>query len=68
LFRHCPITPLEQSTLDLAKNIIDKYNYQIFDSIIIASALEANCGILYSEDMQHGMKIDRKLSIINPFL
>jgi len=43
-------------------------NDQVFDAIIVASALETGCNILYSEDMQHNMKIDRKLSIVNPFL
>jgi predicted nucleic acid-binding protein len=68
LFRHCSIAPLEQSTLDLAKILIDRYDFQIFDSIVIASALEANCNILYSEDMQHNMIVQQQLKIINPFI
>jgi predicted nucleic acid-binding protein len=68
LFRHCPITPLRLSTLDLAKVLIDKYDFQLFDGIVIASALEANCEIIYSEDMQHNQVIENKLKIINPFL
>jgi len=68
LFRHCSIAPLKQSTLDLAKNLIDRYDFQIFDSIIVASALEADCEILYSEDMQHNMIVYKKLKIINPFV
>ena len=67
LFRHCPIAPIEHSTLVLAKNLIDKYDFQIFDSIIVASALEANCEILYSEDMQHNLTVNNQLKIINPF-
>ena len=34
--------------------------------MIVASALEAKCEILYSEDMQHGQIIEGKLKIINP--
>jgi predicted nucleic acid-binding protein len=45
-----------------------KYSLQPFDSKIIASALLADCSILYSEDMQHGLIIENKLTIINPFL
>ncbi|MCL2040436.1 MAG: hypothetical protein FWG84_00160 [Bacteroidales bacterium] len=37
-------------------------------AIIIAAALDSGCHTLYSEDMQHKMVIDKKLSIINPFL
>ena len=68
LFRHCSIASLEQSTLDLAKVLIEKHDFQIFDSIVIASALEAGCNILYSEDMQHNQLIEGKLKIANPFL
>jgi predicted nucleic acid-binding protein len=68
LLRHCPIAPLTQSTLDLAEVLIEKYDFQIFDSIIVASALEAGCSTLYSEDMQHHQLIEGKLKIVNPFL
>ena len=68
IFRYCSIAPIEQSTLDLAKILIDKYDFQIFDSIIVASALEADCAILYSEDMQHNMIVYQQLKIINPFI
>ncbi|MFN0048741.1 MAG: hypothetical protein ACKVOU_06435, partial [Cytophagales bacterium] len=44
------------------------YKYQFFDCIIIASALEANCTKLYSEDLEHGQIIENKLTIVNPFL
>jgi predicted nucleic acid-binding protein len=38
-----------------------------FDSLVVASALQAQCGILYTEDLQHGQKIG-PLRIVNPFL
>ena len=47
--------------------IKDKYRYSYWDSMIIASALDSNCNILYSEDMQHGQVIDKVLTILNPF-
>jgi predicted nucleic acid-binding protein len=48
--------------------MIDKYDFQIFDAIIIAAALEADCNILYSEDMQNGQIIENTLKIVNPFV
>ena len=66
--RHCQIQAVEISTLQTAERLIDRYDFQIFDAIIVASALETGCQTLYSEDMQHKMVIDRQLSIINPFL
>jgi predicted nucleic acid-binding protein len=35
---------------------------------MIASALECNCDVLYSEDMQNGQIMEDKLKIVNPFL
>lgn len=48
--------------------IREKHKYSIWDSLIIASALENGCKILYSEDMHHNHLIEEKLRIINPFI
>ena len=64
----CRIQIVEKSTVDIAKQIVQRYDFQLFDAIVVASALEAGCQTLYSEDMQHNMKIDRQLTIINPFI
>ena len=66
--RHNQIQAIDIATLQTAERLIHRYDFQIFDASIIASALESGCQTLYSEDMQHKMKIDRQLSIINPFL
>jgi predicted nucleic acid-binding protein len=34
---------------------------------IVASAIEAGCGVLYSEDLQHGQSLGGLL-VKNPFL
>jgi predicted nucleic acid-binding protein len=47
--------------------IAEKYGLKIYDALIVASALEARCTILYSEDMQDGQVIDHRLTIRNPF-
>lgn len=68
LFKDCEIMPVVQSTLLLAGTLIKKYDLQLFDAVIVASALAGNCSILYSEDMQHNLIINEKLTIINPFI
>ena len=50
----------------LACDIRDKYNISYYDSLILSSAIDSKCNILYSEDMQHNQKIET-LTIINPF-
>jgi predicted nucleic acid-binding protein len=47
--------------------IAERYDYAIFDALMIAAALRAGCTVLYSEDMQDGMTIDRRLRIVDPY-
>lgn len=44
-----------------------RYGFSYYDSLIIATALENECAILYSEDMQHSQIVDDRLKIVNPF-
>lgn len=62
-----PPSPLTIETHAAALKLAKRYGFQIYDSLILASALENRCGILYSEDLQHGQKID-SLTVQNPFL
>lgn len=55
-------------TLKDALNIHFKYFYSYYDSLIIASALQNQCSILYSEDLHHNQNINKSLTIINPFI
>ena len=64
----CTIQPVILSTVKLAQNLISKYDFQLFDGIVVAAALEANCDILYSEDMHNGLIIENTLKIVNPFV
>jgi predicted nucleic acid-binding protein len=47
--------------------LAERYNLSIYDAMIAASALDADCDTLWSEDMQHGMVLDSRLRIVNPF-
>ncbi len=58
---------IETTTIELAFKILNKYNLQYFDSLLLAAAIENGCEIFYSEDMQHNLLVDGKLKIINPF-
>ena len=57
-----PMSHLYRRGLD----VHSRYRYGFYDSLIIAAALEAGCTTLYSEDLQHGQRIER-LTIENPF-
>ncbi|WP_089727967.1 PIN domain-containing protein [Candidatus Thiosymbion oneisti] len=45
----------------------ERWKYSFYDSLILAAAIQTNCSILYSEDLQHGQNI-QSLTILNPFL
>jgi predicted nucleic acid-binding protein len=64
----CRLVAVEKNTLVLAEQLILRYDFQMFDSIIVATALENGCNILYSEDLHHNQLIEKKLKITNPFL
>ena len=49
-----------------ALRIAEKHRFSWYDSLIVAAALEGRCDRLYSEDFQHGRKIEG-LRIENPF-
>ena len=67
LLTNCQFVSVGKQTIELAHELIKRYDFQYFDSIIVAGALEANCTILYSEDMHHDLLVEKQLHILNPF-
>jgi predicted nucleic acid-binding protein len=59
---------IDEETFDTGLMVSRRYGYQHYDAMIIASALQAGCERLYSEDMQHRQIIDKRLQIVNPFI
>ena len=53
--------------LDAALQLADRYKLSIHDSTLIAVALDAGCDEFLSEDMHHGLVIEDRLTIRNPF-
>ena len=61
------VTHIDFQTIRYALKIADKHQYSYFDSLMIASAIESGCNIMYTEDLHDSHVIDRKLKIVNPF-
>jgi len=59
-------TPTTNVAFEQALALAATTSMQIFDAIIVASASEAGCAILLSEDMQHGFEW-QGVTIVNPF-
>lgn len=60
---HIPSSGWHLKALDLRS----AYALSYWDSLIVAAALEANCNMLITEDMQHQQQIEG-LRIVNPFI
>ena len=61
-WRVMPTPALYEHTLEIQA----RYQFSFYDSLVIAAALAAGCTRLYSEDLQHGQRI-QGLRIENPF-
>jgi predicted nucleic acid-binding protein len=63
----CPDpVPITLTLHQTALGICERYEYNIYDSLVIAAALQTSCDVLYTEDMRDGQKIE-SLIIRNPF-
>lgn len=67
-YQDCRVINSNASQHLLASRLRDSYSFSYWDSLIVAAALDAGCTTLFSEDMQHGQKIESGLTIINPFI
>jgi predicted nucleic acid-binding protein len=64
----CPDpVPTSLDTHKVALAIAERYGYSIYDALVASAALESGCKTLYSEDLQDGQIINRRLTIRNPF-
>jgi predicted nucleic acid-binding protein len=54
-------------THDAALSIARTYDFHVYDALVVASALAADCETLYTEDLQDGQVIEERLTIRNPF-
>jgi predicted nucleic acid-binding protein len=54
------------SLYELGLQVRGRYGFSFYDSIIVASAIESGCTRLFSEDLQHGQRVE-SLTVENPF-
>ena len=63
----CAVESLSEATHDRGLAVSVRYRFSVYDSMIVASALLANCRVLYSEDLHDGQVIDEQLTVRDPF-
>jgi predicted nucleic acid-binding protein len=62
-----PVVPMTVETHEAGIALKERYGFSTYDAMIAASAILSGCDTLWSEDMQHGMAVDDRLRIVNPF-
>lgn len=68
LYRDCHVVPESASVFLHASELRKQHSFSYWDSLIVGAALEAGCEVIYSEDMQHGLRVEGRLSILNPLI
>lgn len=63
----CRVSPLTVEIHQRGLQIAERYRFSIYDSLIIATALDSDCATLLTEDLQDGQIIDDVLTVRNPF-
>jgi len=61
------VASISKDTVIQSFEIKNRYSFSYWDSLILSSALENGCGVIYSEDMQDAQLINGVLRIVNPF-
>ena len=67
VFRPLMAVHSSQSLYAEALRLSESYRLSWYDSLILAAAIEGQCSVLYSEDLQHGQRFET-LQVENPFL
>jgi predicted nucleic acid-binding protein len=66
VFRPLCAVQSSQALYAEAIRLSNRFGLSWYDSVIVAAALEAECGVLYSEDFQSGQTFGL-LKVVNPF-
>jgi predicted nucleic acid-binding protein len=67
VFRPILTVHSSEALIGQALRLCDRHHLAWYDALIIAGALESECSILYSEDLQHRQRFG-DLQVKNPFL
>lgn len=61
------VRPISVGIHESGLALAERHGFSIWDAMVVASALDADCDVLWSEDMQDEMVIGNRLRIVNPF-
>ena len=62
----CDVVPVTLEIHETGLAIAERYQFSLYDSLILAAAEHSGCRIVYSEDMRHDQTVNSVI-IRNPF-
>ena len=65
--RQCVRLSVDIETHELGLDLVERHQLGVYDALIVAAVLQADCAVLYTEALQHGQKFG-SLAIQNPFV
>ncbi|AUM75806.1 PIN domain-containing protein [Paracoccus jeotgali] len=63
----CTVEDLTVQTHQVGRALAERYQFSVYDAMIVAAALLSGCTTLWSEDMHDGLLVEDQLRIVNPF-
>ncbi len=63
----CSVEDLTLQTHEVGRALAERYDFSVYDAMIVAAALIAGCSTLYTEDMHNGLLVESQLRLVNPF-
>ena len=62
-----PVRPIDVGTHGGALELARSHGFNFYDALIVAAAIEADCDVLLTEDLQSGQRIG-PVTVVNPFV
>ena len=66
MFARARLQPANADVLSIALDLRNRHGFSFWDCQIAAAALQARGGTLWTEDLQHGQVLDKRLRVVNP--
>lgn len=63
----CHVESINIDVHELGIKLAEKYKFSLYDAMIVASACQAGCSCVWSEDMHDGLVVEGIVTIKNPF-
>lgn len=65
------VVPADAASVLRAIELQQRYRLSVWDALIVQAAIDARCSVIYSEDLQTGMRFEMPgestLEVVNPF-